>query len=468
MLKNTFHFRVLWKMNTFVRKIRIMRRNILTSLLFIAMAFSAATQGRCQVLSYDFNRPCGLYSESNGAGLDFTDSPVLAEVLSGRSKTVAETPVYFSVKVPDGNYRVTVVLGSKKRAAETWVRAENRRLMLQGVKTKRGELRTVSFVVNKRTPEIYQNNQITQNSQNIPSTPKTPTSQVKIKPGEVGSLTWDEKLTLEFCGPAPSVQSVKIEPDTTAVTLFLCGNSTVVDQGKEPWASWGQMFPRWFNDKVCVANYGESGLTAASFLVQLRLDKILSEIKAGDYVFCEFGHNDEKEKGPGRGAWYHYSVGLKTFVDRVREKGGNIIFCTPTVRRFFENDGTIRNTHGDFPAAMKAVAERENVPCIDLNATTKTLFETMGEEGSKHLLVHYKKGTFPWQDKDFADNTHFNPFGAYEVSKLIVMGLKQLQSPLVSFLNSDWQDFSPSQPDDWQAFPWPQSKFFDGTKPDGN
>ena len=371
-------------------------------------------------------------------------------------------PVYFSVNVPDGNYRVTLVLGSKKRAAETWVRAESRRLMLQGEKTKKGELRTVSFVVNKR-------NTVIDNKR-----------KVLIKPGEVGSLTWDDKLTLEFCGAAPAVQSVTIEPDTTAVTLFLCGNSTVVDQGREPWASWGQMFPRWFTDKVCVANYGESGLTATSFLAQLRLDKILSEIKKGDYVFCEFGHNDEKEKGPGRGAWYHYSMALKTFVDRVRDKGGNIIFCTPTQRRFFEKDGTVRNTHGDFPAAMKAVAEREQVPVIDLNATTKTLFEAMGEDGCRNLLVHYPAGSFPWQEKAFADNTHFNPFGAYELSKLIVMGLKQMGSPLVSYLKAGWQDFSPSQPDVrtddgvfpspavGKFFPWPESIFNDNRKPDGN
>lgn len=418
---------------------------------FAAVLASVAQQQCFKTQTYDFSRPCALYSETNGAGFDFTDSPAEGSLLSGRAKGIASQPIYFSVNVPDGNYRVTLVVGSRKRAAETWVRAENRRLMVEGCKTAKGELRTLSFIVNKRNIDIPGSSQ-----------------KVKIKPGEVGSLTWDDKLTLEFCGPAPCVQSITVEPDTTAVTLYLCGNSTVVDQGKEPWASWGQMFPRWFTDKVCVANYGESGLTATSFLAQLRLDKILSEMKAGDYVFCEFGHNDEKEKGPGRGAWYHYSSALKTFVDRIREKGGNVIFCTPTQRRFFEKDGTLRNTHGDFPAAMKAVAERENVPCIDLNATTKTLFETMGEEGSKHLLVHYKKGTFPWQDRDFADNTHFNPFGAYEVAKLIVMGLKQVQSPLVSLLNADWQDFSPSQPDDWQKFPWPQSKFFDGTKPDGN
>ena len=129
---------------------------------------------------------------------------------------------------------------------------------------------------------------------------------------------------------------------------------------------------------------------------------------------------------------------------------------------------------------MKAVAEREQVPVIDLNATTKTLFEAMGEDGCRNLLVHYPAGSFPWQEKAFADNTHFNPFGAYELSKLIVMGLKQIGSPLVSYLKADWQDFSPSQPDVrtddgvfpspavGKFFPWPESIFNDNRKPDGN
>ncbi len=367
-------------------------------------------------------------------------------------------PYYYSLDVPDGNYRVTVVLGSKKKATETCVRAENRRLFEQKVVLKKGQTQTFSFVVNKRSVEIP--------AYTI-GDKERPASKVKIKPSEVGSFSWDDKLTLEFNGGAPCVQSITIEPDTTALTVFLCGNSTVVDQGKEPWASWGQIFPFWFNDKIAVCNVAESGLTAGSFLAQNRLEKILSMMKPGDYVFCEFGHNDEKEKGPGSGAWYHYSVNLKKFVDQVRAKGGNIIFCTPTQRRFFEGN-TIRNTHGDFPAAMKAVAQRENVPLIDLNASTKVLFETMGVNGSKKLLVHYKVGDFPWMQKDFADNTHFNPFGAYEVSKLVVMGLKQMNSPLIQYLRPEWQDFSPENPDKAEEFYWPQSIYYDSRKPDGN
>ena len=402
-----------------------------------------------QTMSYDLTKQQPVYSEVVGYGYDVVEAPTAKSV----------SPFYFSVKVPDGNYRVSVRLGNKKREGETTVRAESRRMIIEKCVTKKGEFRDFSFVINKRCVDIPSFRGVDGKD--------TQPDKVRIKPGEVGSLTWDEKLTFEFNGASPCVQSITIEPDTSATTVFLCGNSTVVDQGKEPWASWGQMFPRWF-DGLSIANYAESGLTATSFMAQNRLQKILSVIKEGDYVICEFGHNDEKEKGPGTGAWYHYTVALKKFVDMVRAKKGNIIFCTPTQRRFFDAEGKIKNTHGDFPAAMKAVAERENVTLIDLSAETKTLFETMGTEDSKRLLVHYPMGTFHWQEKKFSDNTHFNPFGAYEVSKLVVMGLKRLNSPLVKYLSSDWTDFSPSKPDNWQTFYWPLSPVFDGKKPDGN
>ena len=251
--------------------------------------------------------------------------------------------------------------------------------------------------------------------------------------------------------------------------MFLCGNSTVVDQEDEPWASWGQMITRWFTPQVAIANYAESGLSCTTFLAQLRLDKILTQLKPGDYVIVEFGHNDEKEKKAGDGAWYSYSRNLKIFADRVREAGGNIIFCTPTARRFFNDDHkTIKNTHGDYPEAMKTVARRENVPVIDLTAMSTAFYEALGEEGSKRSLVHYPANTFPGQDKPLADNTHFNPFGAWEIAKMVVMGLKQIGCPLTKHLRSDWQDFDPSQPDDPDKFIWYMSTGSNLTKPDGN
>lgn len=372
--------------------------------------------------------------------------------LSKAQNVKSNAPFTRNIEVPDGNYKVTVVLGSKKKAGNTVVRAENRRLMVDEVATKKGQFKIVEFVVNKRSPQIE------------------PGKVVKIKEREKKYNTWDNAINLEFTGAAPAVKEVKIERDTTATTIFLCGNSTVVDQPYEPWASWGQMIPRWFGPEIAISNNAESGLTAGSFLGSYRLDKILTMMKKGDYVICEFGHNDQKEKMAGAGAWYNFSYNLKVFIDKVRAKGGNIIFVTPTQRRRFDDatHSKILETHGDYPDAMRAVAKREGVPVIELHDMTRTFFETLGYENSKKALVHYPANTFPGQDKPLADNTHFNPYGAYEIAKMVVMGMKQLNLPIVKYLRSDWKDFNPAQPDDYNKFVWYNSVQQDVTKPDGN
>ena len=363
---------------------------------------------------------------------------------------VSTKPFSFSVAVPDGNYRVTLTLGNKKKAGQTVVRAESRRHFFDVITTKKGKFETVSFVVNKHCAVIDAN------------------TTVKLKPRELDYKNWDDSLTLSFCGPMPAVQRISITKADDATTVFLCGNSTVVDQESEPWASWGQMITRWFGEKVAIANYAESGLSCTTFLAQLRLDKILSQLKAEDYVIVEFGHNDEKEKKAGDGAWYSYSRNLKIFADRVKAAGGHIIFCTPTARRSFDEQGHIINTHGDYPEAMQTVARREQVPVINLTQMSTAFYEALGVEGSKKALVHYPANTFPDQDKPLADNTHFNPFGACEIAKMVVMGLYEIGSPLTAYLRSDWQTFDPAHPDDPDAFIWYMSTGSSLVKPDGN
>ncbi len=407
-----------------------MNRLLLSTIVALPLALGAQT--------FDLTQPQPTYSDQTGYGYDVVPAPT--------KKTLTQ-PFYFSVKVPDGNYRVKVIVGGKKNG-NTTVRAEGRRLMMDNIVTpKAKDTQTVEFVVNKRSTFIEEG------------------KRVKIKEREKGYLAWDDRLTLEFNGDNPAVKSIHIEP-VDVPTIYLCGNSTVVDQNYEPWASWGQMITRWFGPEVAISNHAESGLTARTFLGSFRLEKILSTLKKGDYVFVEFGHNDEKEKRPGDGAWYHYVYNLKIFVDQVRSKGAEIVFCTPTQRRAFDSDNkTIKNTHGDFPAAMKMVAEREQVPLIDLNQKTKTFFETLGFEDSKRALVHYPKEMY---GRELADNTHFNPYGAYEVAKCVVMGMKELGLPIVQYLRPEWQDFNPAQPDDWKTFKWAPSPMTENTKPDGN
>ena len=380
------------------------------------------------------------YSDSKGYGFDIIDSPT-----KGGNK-----PYYFSVKVPDGNYRVTVCIGDRKKKGLTTVRAESRRLFLEHVATKKGQFETFSFLVNKRTPIIGKN------------------ERVRIKPREKKKLNWDDKLTLEFNGEAPVCRWITIERDTVAPTVFLCGNSTVVDQDNEPWASWGQMVPRFFNDKVCFANYAESGETASTFIGAKRLAKALTQMKKGDYIFMEFGHNDQKQKRPGSGAYYNYATALKTFIDEARLRGATPILVTPTQRRRFDESGKIMETHGDYPAAMAWVAQREKVQLIDLHQMTRVLFESLGVENSKKALAHYPAGTYPGQTRALADNTHFNTYGAYEVAKCVIEGMRKLNLPIAKFLRADYKPFDPAHPDDFNKFKWDLSPFSEMEKPDGN
>ena len=387
-------------------------------------------------------KPANVYAYGAKFGYDFTSSSGVVE---------SDKPFFFSVDVPDGNYKVTVTLGSKKAKGMTTVRAESRRLFLENIPTKKGEFKTYSFVVNKRDTKIGDKD------------------RVKIKKREENKLNWDGKLTIEINGDAPACAAICIEPASDNVpTVWLCGNSTVVDQDYEPWASWGQMIPRWFDERVCFANYAESGETAYTFIGANRLKKILSLMKAGDYIFIEFGHNDQKQKFAGAGAYYNFATCLKTFVDEARKRGATPVFVTPTQRRSFDENGKIKETHADYPDAMRWVAKREGVQLIELHDMTRTFYETLGVEQSKRAFVHYPAGSFPGQGGPLADNTHFNPYGAYEISKMIVEGMKSLNLPLVEYLRPDYKAFDPAQPDAFDTFHWNNSPFIEVQKPDGN
>ena len=380
------------------------------------------------------------YSEETGYGYDLVATP----------EKGSKAPFFFSVRVPDGNYQVTVRLGSKKQAGVTTVRGESRRLFIDNLATKKGQFVDETFIINKRNPRISEK------------------ESVRIKPREKAKLNWDDKLTLEFNGDAPQLTELIIERVANVPTIFLCGNSTVVDQDNEPWASWGQMVPRFFTDSICFANYAESGESANTFIGAGRLKKALTQMKPGDYIFMEFGHNDQKQKGPGKGAFYSFMTSLKTFVDEARARGAQPVLVTPTQRRSFDENGKIKDTHLDFPDAVRWLAEKENIPLIDLHAMTRVLYEAMGVEESKHAFVHYPANTYPGQDRPLADNTHFNPYGAYQIAKCVIEGMKKAGLPVVKFLRADYQGYNPSQPDNRDSFKWNDIPFTEVEKPDGN
>jgi lysophospholipase L1-like esterase len=398
------------------------------------------------------------FTDAVGYGFDFK-STVQSVDRGGKaplksSFITSGKPFFFSVNVPEGNYKVTVTLGDAKDKTETTVKAESRRLMLEKVVTKPGEFVTKTFIVNIRKPEISTG------------------GKVSLKPRELNKLDWDNKLTLEFNGARPCVEAVELTKVDDQITVYLAGNSTVVDQDDEPWASWGQMIPCFFKPGVAIADQAESGLTLGSFIGSHRLDKVMSIIKPGDYLFIEFGHNDQKEKGPNDGPYKSYTERFKTFIAKAREKNAIPVIVTSTSRRAFNDSGKVVNTLGEYPAAARKVAQELNVPMIDINAMTAEFYNALGKANSTKAFVHYPAGTWPGQTAELKDDTHFNPYGAYEIAKCIIEGIKQNHLGLEKYL-IDLPHFDPSHPDPFESFnlpPSPPSPVLQGTlvKPDGN
>ena len=364
----------------------------------------------------------------------------------------SDKPFFFSLGVDDGDYKVTVILGGPA-ASTTTLRAESRRLLLLEKSLPAATYATESFIVNVRTPEY-----------------KDPTtgadSKVILKPREIGALDWDNKLTLEFNGEHPAVRSITIERVTNVPTVYLTGDSTVVDQDKEPWAAWGQMLPLFVTDKLSIANHAESGETIKSFLGERRWPKILTTLKPGDYVLIQFAHNDQKP-GAGFVSIPEYKELMKKFIAEAKARGATTILVTSMNRRNFDADNKILMTLGDYPKATRDVADELHLGLIDLNAMSKTLYEAMGPEGTLNAFVHYPANTFPGQDAELKDDTHFNSYGAYELARAIVQFIRTQHLSLEQYLRKGITAFDPAHPDSLANWHLPPSPAIDTTTPYG-
>lgn len=384
------------------------------------------------------------------AGFDLSTAP---EVTANSCSS--DKPFFFSATEPEGSYRVTVVLGGNKPSTTT-VWAETRRLMLEKVSVDANGSETRVFDTSVRVPAIGGDE----------------THLVKLKPREIGSLDWDNKLTLEFNGDHPSFRSISIEP-VREPAIYLAGDSTVVDQAVEPWSAWGQMLPRFFRPGIVIANHAESGETSRSFVTEQRLAKVIFLIQAGDYLFMQFAHNDQK---PHAVSIEDYKQLLTDYIQKARDKGATPVLVTSMNRRTFDADGKITNSLAGYPDAMREIATAQHVALIDLNAMSKTLFEAMGPVGSLKAFMHYPANAFPNQTEAIKDDTHFNKYGAYELARCVVHGIRAADLPIARYLDVAVPDFNPAKPDLDTAFnlpatPIPVKKLFAvneyGAKGDG-
>jgi lysophospholipase L1-like esterase len=399
--------------------------------------------------------PSDAYSIDRGYGFDLgsqvqDNEPQNRTSLSSISGKDGK-PFFFSAKLPPGAYRVTVMLGGAIRESVTTVKSETRRLMLEAVHAAPGESQERTFLVHVRVPQIPGGGVVgLKDREKLPILYVLWDDKTQIPFLE---LDWDEKLTLEFSDAQAAVCSVEIhnaeiDPQTRPyTTVYLVGDSTMTDQMMEPWAAWGQMFPRFFKPIVLIANYAECGETTASFIGERRWPKLMSEIHSGDFVFMQFGIND---RSIPLDRFKQYFV---QFINDTRQKKAIPVLVTSQNLRRLDANGKAINTLGGYPDAMRQVAKEQNVALIDLNAMSMKLYEAIGPEKLPRAFV---------------DGTHHSDYGAYELAKCVVQGMidnKHLISPLA--VVDDWKTFDPSHPDSLEDFKLPVDPQLDPARPGG-
>lgn len=220
--------------------------------------------------------------------------------------------------------------------------------------------------------------------------------------------------------------------------VFLIGDSTMADKlpADFPETGWGMPFSHLFNEAVEVQNHAYNGRSTKSFRTEGRWKKVFQQIKKGDYVFIQFGHNDAKVSDTSRyaPAQTDFRENLTRYVVETRSRGGIPVLLTPTQRRKFDSTGVFIDQHADYPNVVREVAAKENVLLIDIEKESKKYIRSEGAEGAKKMFLHYPVGIFKKFMKGVADDTHFSPFGAMKISDMVASAIFASNEHLRSFL----------------------------------
>ena len=228
-----------------------------------------------------------------------------------------------------------------------------------------------------------------------------------------------------------------VSADNKKVTVYLIGDSTmsVKEEKAYPETGWGMPFAHFFDASVTIDNRAKNGRSTKSFLSENLWQPVATQLKPGDYVLMQFGHNDAAKDKPER---YtppeEYKMNLKKFISEARSKKAIPVVLSAVTRRKFGKEGKVEETHPIYAALAKAVAEEEKAAFIDLNERSKTLLEQFGEEHSKWLYLQLEPGKNPNYPEGINDNTHFSEMGAREVAQIVLQELKTLNLDLTQHI----------------------------------
>ncbi|NOW01226.1 fibronectin type III domain-containing protein [Isoptericola chiayiensis] len=249
----------------------------------------------------------------------------------------------------------------------------------------------------------------------------------------------DGQLNLELAGDAANLNALTITraDDREAgdqPTVFVTGDSTVqtYDPYWAPQAGWGQMIERYLSDDVVVDNHAIGGRSSKNFISQGRLDTVLKQIRPGDYLYVQFGHNDnsygvdDRWAAPGDYAWY-----LRTFVEGAVQRGAQPILVTPVSRRSFDEEtGQFNVSFPDYVQAATDVAADTGTPLVDLSASSREYLNEIGPEAAKSVFLHVPAGVYPNRPNGTTDDTHFQEYGAIQMARLVALDTAELDVPL--------------------------------------
>jgi lysophospholipase L1-like esterase len=236
-----------------------------------------------------------------------------------------------------------------------------------------------------------------------------------------------------------SLPSIFVCGQKPIITVYLAGDSTMAQKtdDKRPETGWGEMLQQHFDSqKVKIDNRAQNGRSTKSFIDEGRWQAIVEDLKRGDYVFIEFGHNDEKSDKPAvyAAANTDYRNNLIKFVTEVRAKKAFPVLLTPVMRRKFDEKGNLVDTHGEYPDAVRRVAAELKVPLIDMHRLSEKLLTDLGVENSRKLFLQLKPNENANYPKGVEDNTHFNPNGAEAMAKLAIAEIKKQKIGLRKYL----------------------------------
>ena len=215
--------------------------------------------------------------------------------------------------------------------------------------------------------------------------------------------------------------------ETRPLNIFIAGDSTasVYQTNEAPRTGWGQALGLFTTEHATVVDYAASGRSSKSFVDEGLLDRILGEIQPGDYLLINFGHNDQKDDDPARytDPYTTYQDYLQMYIDGARAHGATPVLITPVERRRFRDTGEAYTTHGDYPAAMQALAAEQGVALVDLSQLSLDLWNELGPEVTKDYFLYLEPGESPNYPDGRQDDTHFQAKGAIELARLIAGAL---------------------------------------------